>query len=294
MNFIKYALVRKPADTIAEGQTMHPERGRVDVARAKAQHKKHREDDLRWLEYILLTMDADSRFPDSVFPEDPGVILQNEEKSLLIITRLCKPKRQGEEAALENFLVPKHFSPEQVLRIKTPGFLEGGDVLVTDHALYVGISSRTNLVGIEQLAKIAREHFGLPTFYFRIPKDGLHLKGYCSYHSRQGTKERPFIMVAEQIAPHFEEGLKSAFGVKNIKDALCKLLVVPTHEHDDCYGANAISEGDKIIVHEGAAVTRRMLEKKGFTVREVDLREFWRIDGAMSCLSKLFVSSISL
>jgi len=210
------------------------------------------------------------------------VILQRGVERLLVITRLAHPTRQGEEALLERALTP-YFSDtfSRIVRIEEPGLIEGGDVLVVDclKKQFIGItkntSGRTNESGAEQLARMAWDMFEYETvFVYDLPKNLLHLKGACAFH--KGWSGRgPVITVAEPVARHFE---KSG----------CHLVVIPEEEHDACYGANGISEGQHILIHKGAEIMKRLLERLDFCPHEVDLSELWKIDGAMSCLSKEF------
>lgn len=274
----KNVVVRLPADTLADGITMHNDRGAVDVIKAKRQHTDYCAA-LAQLGYKVQVMDTDPKFPDCVYPEDPAIILQNEKRRMYIVTRLQNQKRQGEEEALKQFMVPKHFLQEEVFYITPPGFIEGGDVLVTDTRLYVGLSERTNYEGASQLAYLASNYFSLPTEIIPVPKSWLHLKGGCSYHRREGTKELPLILTSKEIVEHF-------------RPYLYDVITISKFEHDNYYGPNAISEGNNILVHKGAKETANKLNVAGFVVKEVDLHEYWKIDGAMSCLSKIWESPV--
>jgi len=276
MTRITHALFCEPAHTLVQGLSMK-DRGEVNVVLAKKQHGELRCQHALWLGHTLLIMSASEQFPDSVFPEDQGIILQKGNKHLLVIARLAHKSRQGEEKILNQYLIPRYFSDR--FCVKAPGFLEGGDVLVTDDHLYIGISKRTNEVGADQLARIAKNLFGYETTFISVPQEWLHLKSGVSYH--HGWKgQRPVIIVAEQIVQYFT--------VLNYH-----LVVIPAEEHYRCYGPNCVSEERRILIHKGATTTKRLLERLDFYPREIDLSEFWKIDGAMTCLSKLFESEIA-
>lgn len=283
MKLIKRAVVVEPADTVDQGLSMEGgARGIVDVPRFKKQWDLY----CRKLELLgrtLIILPAQKKFPDSVCPEDPAVILQQGAKRLLVVTRLAHLRRQGEEALLERALTP-YFSDEfsRIVHIEKPALIEGGDVLTLEKLkkLYVGItektSGRTNGYGAEQLARIARDMFQYETEFIEdMPEKWLHLKGGVTYHDGW-SGQRPIITVAEPIAKHFE---KSG----------CQLSVIPEEEHDTCYGANGVSEGRQILIHEGATRMRFNLERLDFgKIHELDLSEPWKKDTAMSCLSKEF------
>ena len=208
-------------------------------------------------------------------PEDTGVILQDEHQGLLVVTRLRHKSRQGEEALLEKALAP--YFPK-VERIKSPGFIEGGDVLITDDYLYIGLSKRTNLNGALQLKKIALDYFGMKTRIFPIPKDWLHLKGGVSFH-HGWSGQKSVILTEEQISDFFNP-------------LRYDVITISTDEHYRCYGPNCTSKGKNSLIHKGAREACKQLEKRGFSVLECDLTEIYKVDGAMTCLSKIFKSSV--
>lgn len=260
MHHKKHALVCLPADTLDQGLRMK-NLGEVDIKEAQRQHRAYC-GALREFDFSLVQLPPDNRYPDSVFVEDPAVIT----KDTLIITRLRKTERSGEEKRVERALVPFF---QNITRIKAPGFVEGGDVLVTPNKLYIGLSERTNTEGAEQLAQIVRDHCGYTTKIFEIPKHFLHLKGEVTYHQ---NSQRGIITVSEEIAYHFS-------------DSDCKLIVTPA---DERFGANCISRGSIIFIHARRQKTKQLLEQSGFHVRELEMSEFEKIDGALTCLSKLF------
>lgn len=256
-------LVRLPANTLDQGLRID-DRGDVDVPRAKAQHAAYCEE-LKLLGYSIdVTLPPDDRYPDSVFVEDPALIVED----TLIVTRLKRLERRGEELAMEAALKPFYGNAEYIL---DPGFVEGGDVLVTDGYLYIGISNRTDWNGAEQLARIVHNNHEYDSVFISIPDDHLHLKGEVSYHRVNGG----IITVSERLAPDF-------------KGAKEKLVVIPVREPKQRFGANCISKGNNILIHGGCVAARKILEAKGFSVREVLLDEYDKIDGAMTCMSKFF------
>ena len=263
MELKKYALVCLPSNTVDRGLRME-ELGKVDIARARKQHRTYCQA-LKSLGYTLIALPPDDRYPDSVFVEDPAVIIGK----TLIRTRLRCKERQGEEALLEKTLAPM-FS--DVHCIEEPGFVEGGDVLVTHDRLYVGLSKRTNAEGVEQLARIAKDR-GYSTIGFKIPEDALHLKGGVTYHSNLGPNRKNTITVSEELASYFD-------------DSGCRLVVIPKEER---FGANCITGGSTAFIHAGRPKTKRTLQELGLEVFELPMSEFEKIDGAITCLSKLFL-----
>jgi dimethylargininase len=264
MHFQKYALVCHPGDTVDRGLRMN-DLGQVDVSLLKDQHRTYCRV-LEELGFTLLEMSPDNIHPDSVFVEDPAVIIN----STLISTRLRCVERQGEEETLKNKLLA-FFS--DITQIEPPGYVEGGDVLVTNDRLYIGLSNRTDHNGAEQLARLARDRQGYSSEVFEIPAGYLHLKGEATFHRYTVHDGKNVITASEEIASYFE-------------DSGCKLIVTPASER---FGGNCISENGRIIIHAGRPRTRRLLVNYGFDVREIPMSEFEKIDGALTCLSKLFL-----
>jgi len=263
-----YAIVCLPSATVDQGLRMNF-LGDVDVEELRSQHATYCEI-LEDFGYWLIVVPPDNNYPDSVFVEDPAVIMHD----VLVRTRLQNEKRQGEEARLEQALLP-FFSRSKLFHIDPPGFIEGGDVLVTNDALYIGLSARTNAEGADQLARIAKDHAGFETHVLEIPKSYLHLKGEVTFHRNSSAKNgKNIITVSEEIAHHF-----SGSG--------CELILTPPEER---FGGNCISSGSNICVHADCTETMRRLAARGFKVRPLPMTEFKKIDGAMTCLSKLFTA----
>jgi dimethylargininase len=258
----RHALVCPPSDTVREGLRIKY-LGDVDIAKAREQHEAYCQA-LESLGFTLLKISPDSRYPDSVFVEDPAVIIED----TLIITRLRRKERRGEEVEIKRVLTPFF---RRVMHVEAPGFIEGGDVLAALGRLYIGLSRRTNSHGAEQLARIAWNNFRCRTSIFEIPKNYLHLKGGVTFHGNAGAK-RGTLTVSEEIARHFSESGH-------------ELVVTPAEER---FGGNCISSDGKFFIHAGRPKTKKLLIDCGFRVRELQMSEFEKIDGAMTCLSKLF------
>lgn len=257
----QYALVCSPADTVARALRMQ-DLGQVDVPLLHAQHADY-VSALQSFDTITISMPPQKEYPDSTFVEDPAVNIGNR---LLVIARLRNPARRGEEKLMERALTPL-FARMPIARIKPPGFVEGGDVLVGNGTLYIGISKRTNADGAEQLARIAHDQCKWKSKIIPIPASYLHLKGEVTFHHRGN-----FITVSEEIVEHF-------------KDSKCKLLVTPQEER---FAGNCISYNSAILVHANCKKTIKLLKRNKLAPRPIDLSEFAKIDGAMTCLSKFF------
>ena len=142
-------------------------------------------------------------------------------------------------------------------------------MLVTDDTLYIGLSKRTDIVGINQLSRIA-EPLGYNTKTIILPDDRLHLKGEVTYHPDTNT-----ITTTPRLAPEF-------------KNAQQRIIEIPVDDGLGRFGANCISKGNKIITTSECPMAEKILSGYGYEVFPVDLSEFNKIDGAMSCLAKFF------
>jgi dimethylargininase len=140
------ALVRRPGPRLAEGIVTHIDRVPVDERLAETQ----------WTHYVEAMEDAGWRIvevspaddcPDAVFIEDTVVVYKN----LAVITRPGADSRKPEIFDVEKVVEDLGLS---LNRIHEPGTLDGGDVLKVGNTVYVGRGGRTNGEGIRQLRAI--------------------------------------------------------------------------------------------------------------------------------------------
>jgi len=161
----RVALTRSVSDAIARCELTHLERTPIDPARARVQHAVYE----RALEAAGCTVQRVPDAPDSpdgVFVEDTAVVVGE----LAVITRPGAASRRTEVDSVARALAAGH----ELVRIRAPGTLEGGDVLRIADTLYVGRSARTNAEGIAQL-RAAVASRGLEVVEVDL-KDALHLK----------------------------------------------------------------------------------------------------------------------
>ena len=119
--------------------------------------------------------------PDSVFIEDPAIVLDE----VALIGRMGAVKRRAEAESL----APVLSAVRPLKFMDGPGTLEGGDRVRIGRTLFVGVSSRTNMRGVEQL----RTMLG-PYDYEVRPvkvKGCLHLTTGCSYIGRHTVLMNP-------------------------------------------------------------------------------------------------------
>ena len=161
------ALVKPPAETYASALTMEAQPRQVDLALARLQHFAY-VTALRELGLTVTELAPSPAFPDSCFVQEVAFVCDGE----LIVTRPGAPSRRGEPDAMMDALRSIGLPMK---RVTDPALLDGGDVLLTEDKIYVGLSTRTNAESVEQLrALTTRSVIAVP-----LP-GGLHLLSSCS------------------------------------------------------------------------------------------------------------------
>jgi dimethylargininase len=250
------AIVRKPARSLVHGITTHPEFGKPDYELALRQHDAY----VKALERCGLAVQvlpALEDFPDSCFVEDVAVCT----KRFALITRPGAASRAGEIAGIRDLLAAHYRIIEE---IKAPGTLEGGDVMMAGDHFYIGLSSRTNAEGCAQFIKALERH-GCTGSGVRMPPT-LHLKTGCSY------MEENVLLVDAAFAgyPEFK-----AFRHIDIAS-------------EETYAANCLRVNGYVIVPAGYPMALAAIKARGMQTIELDMSEYRKIDGGLSCLSLRF------
>lgn len=250
------ALVCPPADSYAQGLT-HADLGPPDLELARAQHAAYVEA-LRRLGVAVTTLPADPAYPDSTFVEDTAIVTA---KGAI----LCRPgarTRAGEvysmHAALERLL------GHEVPSITEPGTLDGGDVCQAGNHFFIGLSARTNEAGADQLAR------------------WLHTKGYTA--STVGIRN-------DQALLHLKSGLTWLGGTRLLvvpalasRAALADFDLTVTAPGEE-YAANAVRINGVVLMAEGYPDTAARVAMLGHRVATLEMSEFRKMDGGLSCLS---------
>ena len=255
---MKRAIVRAPCSNFAAGLTS-VDLGLPDLKRATEQHEAYCKALASCgLEIIRLAPDEDH--PDSTFVEDTAVLTPRG----AIITRPGAASRQGEVASIEPAL-REHFADVQFIR--EPGTVDGGDVCEAGEHFFIGISERTNPEGAEQLAR-ALESFGYSSSLIDIRGTSkiLHLKSGLAYLGRK------LLLVIEA----FRE-----------EEEFCGFELVFANYPEE-YAANCLRVNDKVLIAAGFDETKWKLEHLGYQTIALDMSEFQKMDGGLSCLSLRF------
>ncbi|MFP4024170.1 MAG: dimethylarginine dimethylaminohydrolase family protein [Thiohalospira sp.] len=248
------AIVKRPAETFANGITTS-NLGKPDYNLALKQHDAYCEALVK-CGLALTVLEADPDFPDSCFVEDTAVVTKN----FGVITRPGDKTRLGETLAIEKALKPLlklHF-------IEEPDTLDGGDIMQAENKFYIGMSGRTNLSGAKQLSKILN---GYGFEVYTIPVCNiLHFKTGVNYLGDNN------IILHDSFC--------------SVDDLSCfNQIIVDTEEQ---YAANSLRVNDYVLAPAGFPKTKIAIEKLGYKIIELELSEFQKMDGGLSCLSLRF------
>jgi dimethylargininase len=245
------ALVRRPSPRLADGLLTHIERVPVDVDQALQQ----------WHGYVAalhaegwetVEVPRSPDCPDSVFVEDTVVMYAD----LAVITRPGADERKPETAGTEQTLRELGY---RIAHIEAPGTLDGGDVLKHDGTVWVGLGGRTNQAGADQLAGLL-EPLGAQVVGVPLTK-ALHLKSAVTALP-DGT-----VVGIEELVD--DPSLWSRF------------LAVPEEP-----GAHVVLLDDNTVLMSASAPrTRRIYQARGLRVVAVDVTEFEKLEGCVTCLS---------
>jgi dimethylargininase len=253
------AVARLPGRSYTEGLTTSASQGRPDLRLALRQHAAYCEA-LRVCGLTVTVLAADEQHPDGTFVEDTAVLAER----VAITTRPGAPTRASEVSAVAEAL--RRFRPE-LHSIAPPGTLDGGDVCQIEDHFLIGISARTNEAGALQLARILERHgYGASLIDIRASRTLLHLKTGIAY-----IGERRLVVAAD--APKLE-------GLGDFE-----FIVVDAAES---YAANCVRVNDAVLVAAGYPRFAKRLEALGYRLRFLDVSEFRKMDGGLSCLSLRF------
>ncbi|MDO9397537.1 MAG: dimethylarginine dimethylaminohydrolase [Herbiconiux sp.] len=247
----RYVLVRRPAASLAEGIVTHIDREPVDLDLAEEQ----------WEAYLAALLGAGwdpvevpvaDDLPDSVFVEDSVVMFG----ALAVLGSPGAPSREGEIAGVEESV---RALGVEVTRIQKPGTLDGGDVLKVDRTVFVGRGDRTNSDGIRQLRKMLAPR-GYSVVAVPVTR-ALHLKS---------------------TATALPDG--TVIGYRPLVDdpfVYDRFLEVPEPS-----GAHVvILSDDTVLMASSAPESARLIEGLGYRVITVDISEFEKLEGCVTCLS---------
>ena len=246
-------LARRPGDNFADGLTT-VDLGQPDVALAMQQYDAYL-DALRDCDLDVTVLPPDDRFPDGHFVEDPIVIFRD----MAFLCRSGAKSRQGEADSLA-----QHLSHLRQIAIQGDNvFIDGGDVLFCADRVLIGISERTNIAGASQLRDALLTVQSDLCVEF-IPFSGvLHLKSGL-------TELAPNVLIHD---PKMK--LESPITFADVID-------LPA---DEGYAADVMPVNDMLFIPKGYPTVRAIAEQHYDSIIALDMSEFQKMDGGLTCLS---------
>lgn len=246
------AIVRTPGKSFVRGLTT-AELGLPNYEKALLQHQEYIQV-LRACGLEVQVLEADEEYPDSTFVEDTALLTPH----CAIITNLGAPSRKRETATIKEIL--QDYFP-RLEEVKDPGTVEGGDIMMVGSHYYVGLSSRTNVNGAQQVIEIL-ENYGLSGSVVQLDKV-LHLKTGIAY---------------------LEQNIMVACGEFLTKAEFRKYQILEITAAES-YAANCLWVNGTVLVPQGFPQTQEAIEYAGYPTKAVDVSEFRKLDGGLSCLS---------
>ena len=249
------AITRGVSPALAECELSFIPRQPINLAIAQQQHRGY-ETILEQLGARVISLPAEPTLPDSMFVEDPALVLDE----LAVIFPLGTETRRREAAAIAAALA----SFRKLARVELPGTIEGGDILRLDHKLYVGLTARSNSEGISQLASIVS-----PYDYevISVPVTGcLHLKSAVTLLGENK-------LLANRA--WFESSLINDHEWVDVDPA-------------EPHAGNALTIVRTVVFPASFPRTRARIEARGFQVAPLDISELQKAESGLTCSSLLF------
>jgi dimethylargininase len=249
------AIVRTPCKAMVNGLSS-VNLGPPDYQKALLQHTDYIEA-LKECGLQVTELPADENFPDSTFVEDVALMTPH----CAILTNPGAPSRTLETRSMLSTI--RDFYAD-VATIEAPGTVEAGDIMMVGEHYYIGLSERSNQAGADQMIAIL-DSYGLQGSVVELT-EVLHLKTGLGY-----LENNNLLACGEFLTkPEFQK---------------YHLLEVDPIE---AYAANSVWINGTVLTPKGFPKTRSLIESAGYKIREVDVSEFQKLDGGLSCLSLRF------
>ncbi|MCF2872196.1 arginine deiminase-related protein [Octadecabacter sp. G9-8] len=248
-----HALCRLPAKSVTDGLRA-TDQGDPDPLTFVAEHAAY-VSALRDAGCDVTVLPADDAFPDSVFIEDPALALNG----TAIVLRPGAETRLGEAAALRPALVE---NMNDVIDLRTDGYVDGGDILCTDTRVLLGLSARTNQRGAEDLRPIV-EALGYTLEVLQTPPEILHFK------TESSLLDATTVLATPTLAG---------------SGAFKGLNVIETAPKEEA-AANAIRVNGYVFLSAGYPKTAQRLQDAGYNLKILNTSQAALVDGGLSCMS---------
>lgn len=249
------AIVRRPGPSMIDGLTTAG-LGPVDYERALVQHDRY-VSALQECGLTVMVLPPDNDHPDSTFVEDTALLTPQ----CAIMMRPGAKSRRGETAGIEPVIQQFY---DRIEHVEAPGTADAGDIMMVGSHYYIGLSNRTNSEGAKQIIRILKNH-GMTGSTIPL-KQMLHLKSGVAY------LENESLLIAGEFKSNNE---------------LAKFHCVPVDD-DEQYAANSLWINGTVLVPGGFPKTERAIKSLGYRTIVLDVSEFQKLDGGLSCLSLRF------
>jgi dimethylargininase len=252
------AITRAVSPSVVNCELSFIDRKPIDLATAQQQHHGY-EQLLAKLGARVISLPAEPDLPDSMFVEDPAIVVDE----LAVILPLGTETRRREAPSLAQALSKFR----KLASITLPGTLEGGDVLRLGRKLFVGLTRRSNAEGIRQLAALLAPH---DYEVIAVPVTGcLHLKSAVTHLGRN-------TLLANRA--WFDTTSLSSFDWIDVDPA-------------ELHAANALALGGTVIFPASFPRTAARIKARSFPVTPLDISELQKAESGLTCSSLLFESS---
>ena len=252
------AITRAVSPALAGCELSFIDRQPIDIAVAQSQHRAY-ENLLAQLGAKVISLPAESALPDSMFVEDPALVLDE----LAVIFPLGTQSRRDEAPSIAAALEPFR----KLARVELPGTIEGGDILRIGKKIFVGRTARTNDDGIRQLREIVAPH---KYEVFAVPVTGcLHLKSAVTWLGSNTLLANRAWFDVSVFAPHHFDWLD----------------VDPAEPHS----ANALALHGAVVFPAAFPRTLERIRSRGFHVLPLDISELQKAESGLTCSSLLFL-----
>jgi dimethylargininase len=249
-----HAITRRPVKQMAAGITTST-MGSPDYEKAMSQFEAYVET-LNQIGLEVIVLDPLEGYPDAHFVEDAAVITPE----LAVIANPGAESRKGEVPSIAAAL--QHF--RKTVWVQPPGTIDGGDVLMIGRHFFIGLSDRTDEQGARQLGEAVSAH---GCTWTPVPvAAGLHFK------SSVNAVSTDTLLLSRTFADH------PALAGFN------RIVISPREE----YAGNTLLVNDHLIMPAGFPDTRQKLQALGKPIIELDMSEFRKMDGGLTCLSLRF------
>ncbi len=249
------ALTHKPSPEIVNCELTFLNREPINFERAVAQHGVYCQT-LAECGAEVHTLVMNAGMPDSVFVEDTAVVLDE----VAVLASMGAESRRGEPVGM----APELARYREVIPVRLPGRLDGGDVVVAGRTIFAGLSGRTDAAGIGSLRDIVQRH-GYDVHAVRVT-GALHLKSACTALPDGRLLVNPGWLEMQDL------------------NGMSTVSIVPEED----FAGDVATIGQTVIASAAFPRTNEKIESLGFPVRAVDLSEFAKAEGGVTCLSLIF------